>query len=174
MTLEQSAGLLLVFLIMGVGMVGCIVPGIPGTSLVFLAALGHRLYFGSESASLWVLALMAGIMLLSVALDYLASVVGAARFGASRKGMWGVIVGATLGLFFSLPGILIGPFLGALLFEWIGGQTFQKSARAGLGATVGMLAGAAAKIVCCGFMIVLFAVNVLWRGFHSDGIPGGL
>jgi hypothetical protein len=109
---------------------------------------------------------MAGLALLSVAVDYLASVVGAAKCGASRKGMWGVIVGGTIGLFFSLPGILLGPFLGALLFEWIGGRKFRESARAGLGATIGMLAGAVGKFVCCGFMILLFLSNVLWRVFH--------
>jgi len=66
-------------------------------------------------------------------------------------------------LFFGLPGILLGPFVGALLFELIGGREFTESARAGLGASLGLLAGAAGKLFFCLLMMALFTANVIYR-----------
>ena len=59
---------------------------------------------------------MAFFMILSLVLDFLASVVGAKKLGATWRGMLGAVVGATVGLFFSLPGLILGPLLGAFLF----------------------------------------------------------
>jgi uncharacterized protein YqgC (DUF456 family) len=167
MTVEQIIGLLLILLVMGLGVLGSVIPGLPGTSVIFLAALGHRLYFGPHGANLWVLALLGGFALLSVGVDYLASVVGAAKGGASRKGMIGVVIGGLVGLFFSLPGILLGPFLGALIFEWVGGRPFKPAMKAGVGATLGMLAGVIGKLCCAGLMVLIFTIHVIFRSFDS-------
>jgi uncharacterized protein YqgC (DUF456 family) len=99
-------------------------------------------------------------------MDYLTSIYGAKRFGATKKGMVGAIVGGIIGLFFNLPGILLGPFVGASIFELAGGREFKPSMRAGVGATLGLFAGVIGKLLCCGAMIVLFVVNVLWRSLN--------
>ena len=163
MTLEQILGLALTLLVMLGGSIGCLLPGIPGTPLVLIAAILHRLYFGPTGANNWVLAALIGLTLISIAFDYAASVLGAKRLGASWRGMLGAIVGGLVGIWFSLPGILLGPFLGAMAFEFLGSREVKRAARAGLGATLGLLAGAVGKVAICVMMMGLFTVNVIYR-----------
>lgn len=139
MSAEQIVGLTVALIIMSVGLLGSILPGIPSTPLVVLAALGHRLYFGAESANNTVFVILLALMALSLVMDYLASMVGAKKLGATWRGVLGAVVGGLIGIFFALPGIILGPFLGATLFEMIGGREFQDAARAGVGAMLGLL-----------------------------------
>lgn len=166
MTTVEIVGFALAVLIMIVGLVGTIVPMLPGSPIVLLVAILHRLYFGSAGASVWVLIVLAGLVLFSLFVDYLASSVGAKRLGGSWKGMVGAIVGAMVGLFFSLPGILLGPFIGAFLFEWLGDYEYKRALRAGTGATLGLLVGAVGKFSICVVMIALFSANVIYRSLH--------
>ncbi len=163
MTTEQIIGLVLALLAMSLGLLGSLLPGLPGTPLVLLVAIAHRLYFGDTSVSNLVLTLLVLITLFSLAVDYLASVLGAKKLGATWKGLLGAVVGALIGLFFALPGIILGTFLGALLFELAGGREFNAAVRAGAGAMLGLLVGAIGKLACCVAMIGLFAFNVLAR-----------
>ena len=127
MTTEQIIGLILTLLVMFAGLAGSILPGLPGTPLVMLAAIGHKLYFGPTGAAWWVLVTLGGLTAISVLVDYAASIYGAKRLGATWRGAAGAIVGALIGLFFSLPGILLGPFVGAMLFELAGGRGMEGS-----------------------------------------------
>ena len=161
MTTEQITGLVFALLVMAVGGVGSVLPMLPSTPLVLIAAIGHRLYFDEASASWTVLAILGGLTLLSLILDQVASAYGAKRLGGTWRGALGAIIGGLIGLFFSLPGILLGPFLGAIVFELFGGRGWRQSSRAGVGATLGLLAGAVGKLACCAAMIALFVVDVL-------------
>jgi hypothetical protein len=163
MTGAEIAGLLLALVIMGIGVAGSVLPVIPSTPLVVAGALAHRIYFGDSSASNLVLGLMIGLMLLSLVMDHLASMLGARKLGATWRGVVGAVVGGLVGLFFSLPGIILGPFLGAGLFELMGGRPWPEATRAGFGAVVGLLLGTAGKIACCIAMMLMFTVSVLLR-----------
>ena len=167
MTAEQILGLALALLVMGIGCLGSVLPGVPSTPLVLIVAIGHKLYFQDAGAGWIALTLLALVTAVSLVMDYLASIYGAKRFGATRKGMAGAIVGGIVGLFFNLPGILLGPFVGAAVFELIGGREFKPAMKAGLGATLGLFAGAAGKLVCCVAMMLLFAANVIWNSTHA-------
>ena len=101
MSVDQWIGLILALIVMGVGLIGCVLPGIPGTPLVLVAAVGHRLYFGQESASTFVLIVLVLMTLFSMLIDYLASVLGAKKLGATWRGVAGAVVGAVVGLFFA-------------------------------------------------------------------------
>ena len=163
MTTEQIIGLILALLVMCVGLAGSILPGLPSTPLVLAGAVGHKLYFGSTGAAWWVLGVLGAFTVVSLVMDYAASVYGAKRLGATWRGAVGAIVGGLIGLFFGLVGILIGPFAGAMIFEMSGGREWREASRAGVGATLGLLAGALGKQACCVAMMVLFAVNVIYR-----------
>lgn len=163
MTTVEIIGLSLALLVMLIGLVGSIVPGLPGTPLMLVAAIGHRLYFGAASASNLVLGILFGLTIVSVVFDFLAGVLGAKKFGATWRGALGALVGGIIGLFFSLPGIIIGPFLGAMLFEMLDGQEYRKAAKAGLGAFLGLLMGVVGKFSIGVVMTILFAVNVIYR-----------
>lgn len=156
-------GLGLTLLVMLLGLIGSILPGLPGTPLVLLAAVGHRLYFGEASASNLVLGMLGGLMVISLVFDYVATALGAKKFGATWRGAVGAVVGGLIGLFFAIPGIIAGPFLGAVLFEMAGKKEFKEAARAGLGATLGLVLGVIGKFSIAVVMSILFAVNVILR-----------
>jgi uncharacterized protein len=165
-TTEEIVGLSLTMLVMLAGLVGSLLPVLPGTPLVLVAAIGHRLYFGAASISNLVLGILVALTLISLVFDFLASLLGAKKFGATWRGMTGAVVGGIIGLFFNLPGIILGPFLGAMLFEILGDKEFKKAARAGLGATLGLLLGIIGKFSIAVMMIILFATNVVLRSLH--------
>src|SRR5262249_27489218 len=101
MTVEQIVGLSLAVLIMCVGIAGSILPGLPSTPLVLAAAIGHKLYFGGLGVGWVVMTILAVLTALSLAMDYLASIYGAKRLGATWRGAVGAVVGGLIGLFFS-------------------------------------------------------------------------
>ncbi len=163
MTTEQVLGLVFALLLMCIGVAGSILPGLPSTPLVFIGALAHKLYFGPAGAAWWVIGVLGVFTVISLVVDYAASVYGAKRLGATWRGAVGAIAGGLIGLFFNLPGILLGPFIGAALFEMAGGREWKEASKAGVGATLGLLAGAIGKLACCVAMMLLFTANVIYR-----------
>ncbi len=163
MTPVEIIGLSLTLIVMLIGLVGSIVPVLPGPPLILIAALGHWLWFQERSASGLVLIFLVVLTIISLLLDYFASMYGAKWFGATWRGVLGAFVGAVVGLFFSLPGMILGPFVGALVFELMGGHEFPKASRAGLGATLGVFAGVIARCIISGVMMLTFTVSVVLR-----------
>jgi uncharacterized protein YqgC (DUF456 family) len=163
MTTEQIIGLRLALLVMLVGLIGSLLPVLPGPPLVLAAAIIHRLVFGQASVNNLVLIILVGLTAVALVFDFLASVLGTRKFGSTWRGMVGAVVGGMIGLFFALPGIILGPFLGAMLFEMLGDKEFKEAAHAGLGATLRLLLGIVGKFVICVVMILLFTTNVILR-----------
>ncbi|HEU6446811.1 MAG TPA: DUF456 domain-containing protein [Verrucomicrobiae bacterium] len=163
MTTAEIIGLSLALLVMLAGLAGSVLPAIPGIPIMLAAVIGHRLYFGTHSVSNTVMVILAVLTALSIAFDFLAGMFGANKFGATWRGALGAIIGGIVGLFFSLPGIILGPFVGATLFELLGDRELDKSLKAGIGATVGMFAGIVGKFAIGVIMILLFATNVILR-----------
>ncbi len=149
--------------IMAIGVIGCVFPAIPGTPLIFAAAIAHRFIVGEAGAQTWVLVTLGVMALLSLAADLAVSLYGAKRLGATRLGLIGAGVGGLIGLFLGPIGILLGPFVGAFSFEFAGGRAWRDSAKAGVGATIGLLVGAVGRVACAVSMTLLFFANVLWR-----------
>ena len=87
------------------------------------------------------------------AMDFLASALGARYLDASSRALWGAGFGAIVGIFFGLPGIVLGPFIGAVLGELSVGSDLLKSGRSGLGAWLGMVVATAAKLAIAFLMI---------------------
>ena len=166
MTALEITGLSLALLLMLVGLIGCMVPAFPGTPLVLAAAIIHRLCFGSAGASNAVLILLAVLTVISLAFDFLAGLLGANKFGATWRGAVGALLGGIVGLFFNLPGIIIGPFVGATVLELLGGREFEKAIKAGVGATLGLFAGIIGKFSIAVVMILLFTTNVIVRSLN--------
>src|SRR5215469_15297825 len=126
MTTEEIIGLSVTLLVMllafGIG----IIPGFPGPPIVLVAATGHRLWFGQHGVSGLMLICLALLTAGSVLLDFFASSYGAKKFGSTWRGVLGAFLGGLIGIFFNLPGIIIGPFLGAMVFELLGGYEINK------------------------------------------------
>jgi uncharacterized protein YqgC (DUF456 family) len=170
MSAAELMGFVLAGLVMFLGLIGTFLPGIPGAPLILAAAIGHKLYFGADSVSYLALFALLILTILSMGLDFLGSVLGAKKLGATWRGMVGAILGAIVGLFFNIPGLILGPIIGAFLFEFLSGREWRESAKAGAGALLGMLLGTLGRIVCCVLMIAVFSVSVLWNHGTSTTI----
>jgi len=160
---EQIIGLVVAVLVMCLGTIGAVLPAIPGTFLIPLAVVCHRLYFGVHGAHWWIIGLIVVLTALTFVFDYLATVWGTKRLGATWRGAAGAVLGGIVGIFFNLPGILLGPFVGAVLLELTTGRGWRASSKAGLGATLGLFVGALGKLALCVGMIGLFIFDVVWR-----------
>ncbi|MBG88330.1 MAG: hypothetical protein CMO80_15705 [Verrucomicrobiales bacterium] len=171
MSLEEITGLVIVGLVMLIGLVGSLIPALPSTTLVLGSALLHKLYFEEASAS-WAVMIFLGIATtLSLVLENAASMIGAKKLGATWRGIVGSCIGCFIGAFtpFIFIGMFVGTFVGALLFELMGGREFKEATRAGLGAMVGLLAGAFGKLVFSIAMIGAFSVSAVMNTISDGG-----
>lgn len=144
------------------GLAGTILPALPGIPMVFggiwlIAAVDDYRHLG-----LWWLLLIGALGALGVIVDFVAGTLGAKRVGASRLALWGATLGTFAGLFFGVPGILIGPFAGALIGELSSGTSVLRSAHVGIGTWIGLLLGALLKLVISLAMVGLFGVAMLF------------
>ena len=153
----------LVAVLLVVGLIGSVMPALPGTIFI-LAGVGlHAFATGSDPIGPGRLAILVVLTVVAYALDHVAGALGVKHLGGSGWAMAGAVVGALVGLFFGLPGLLLGPLGGALAAEYVYTRQLSTSARAALGTVVGMLVGAVAKIGLGLAMIGLFGFWV-WRG----------
>ena len=139
-----------------IGLLGCILPVIPGPPLSFVGLLMlHFTDFGEFSTNF--LLLMAFIAIFVTILDYIVPIWGTKRFGGSKAGVWGSTIGLILGIFFFPPiGSILGPLVGAIIGESINGAEFKDSLRAGLGSLLGFLLGTGIKLISSGLMTYYF------------------
>jgi uncharacterized protein len=155
MTLTVLLWILAVALVFA-GLAGMLLPALPGAPLLFagllMAAWAEDFtYVGTKT--LIVLGIMAA---LSYALDFAATALGARRFGASSRAITGAALGTVVGLFFGLPGLVLGPFLGAVAGELTARRDLQAAAGAGIGAFLGLLLATAGKLALGFAMLGLF------------------
>jgi len=146
---------LLVFLgalFMIAGIAGCVLPVIPGPPLSYIGLLllhfTSRYQFATSFLIIW------GIVTIVVyVLDYLIPAWGTKRFGGSKRGVWGSLIGLVIGLFFFPPfGIIIGPFLGAVIGELTAGKDHGSALKSGFGSFMGFLLGTLVKLIASGLM----------------------
>jgi hypothetical protein len=147
--------------VMALGLIGTVIPILPGTTIILAAAIVHRVALGPDRSLGWsALIAMLLLTLLTYVVDAAAGYLGAKRFGATRWGLIGCAAGALAGLFFGLLGLFVGPVIGAIAGELIGGKEIVKAGRAGWGTFLGGLAGLIAKLFIGLIMIVIFLMNV--------------
>ena len=146
---------LLAGLIVIAGLAGTVIPALPGVPLVF-AGLFVSAWIGHfETIGWFMVGILALLAIVAWAVDFLAGALGAKYLGASSRAFWGATFGAIVGIFFGLPGIILGPFIGAVLGELSGGSDLRQSGRSGVGAWLGMVVATAAKLGIAFLMIGL-------------------
>lgn len=147
---------LIAVLLVLAGLAGLILPAIPGAPLIFLGLIVAAWADDFAYVGPWTIAVLAVLTLLSLGVDLWATVFGAKKFGASKRALVGAAVGALAGLFLGVPGVLFGPFIGAVLGEISARKNLEQATRAGFGATLGLVLGAAVKLALGLTMIGLF------------------
>jgi len=140
------------------GLAGTVVPILPGVPLVFAgmwlaAATDHYQHVGT-----FTLILLGALTVFALLIDFIASIAGAKRVGATGRAIWGASIGMLVGIFFGLIGLLLGPFVGALIGELSSGSTVHQATRVGIGTWIGLLFGTLAKIALCFTMLGVFAL----------------
>ncbi len=154
---------LLAAILVVAGLVGLLLPVIPGVPLVFAGLLVAAWAEDFAYVGTGTLALLAALVVLAYVVDFAATALGAKRFGASKRAVIGAALGAVVGIFFGLPGILLGPFIGAVIGELTAQRGLRDAGRAGLGATIGLVVGVAAKLALAFSMLGVFAMaRLLW------------
>ncbi|MGZ6223297.1 MAG: DUF456 domain-containing protein [Syntrophales bacterium] len=148
-------------LIMIVGLFGTVLPFFPGIVLIYAGYLFYGFVtdwqaYGATTVVVW------GIVTCLLALlDFYAGSIGAKKFGASRFGMWGAFIGGGVGALFGLPGLILGPFVGAVVGELMGGRSHRQAFRAAWGSFIGFVTGGLLRIVVGVVMIGTFLWLVL-------------
>lgn len=145
--------LVLAFLCLLIGIIGCIVPGLPGTPIAYaglwIAQATDRVDFSWQMLLVW------GIVTIVISvLDYVVPAWGTKHYGGSKWGVWGSTIGVFVGLFFGAIGVIIGPLVGAILGELIAGKQLQEAIKAGWGSFIGILFGTILKLIACGLMTI--------------------
>ena len=147
---------LLAIILIAAGIVGLVVPALPGIVLVFAGLVVAAWAEGFTYVGQGTLVVLLVLCLLGYGIDFLAGAFGAGRYGASKYSIIGAAIGAIAGMFFGLPGIILGPFIGAVVGELYVRRDLQAAGRAGFGAWIGLIAGTAAKIAMTFVMIGVF------------------
>ncbi|WP_132142808.1 DUF456 domain-containing protein [Luteibacter rhizovicinus] len=145
------------------GVAGAILPALPGIPLIFAGLWLAAGTDGYRHVGLWWLLGIAAAGLIGVGVDFIAGTLGAKRVGASSLALWGAAIGTLVGMFFGLPGLLLGPFLGAVAGELMSGNSALRSAHVGVSAWFGMLLGTLVKLVVSLVMIGLFGFAFLFN-----------
>lgn len=130
------------------GWLGCILPVVPGPPLSYIALLLlQATRFAGFSVKFLLIA--AAVTVIITVFDYVLPVWGTRKWGGSRAGTTGAILGLLIGLFFAPVGIIIGPFTGAVVCELIAGRETKAALRSGLGSLMGWIMGAVMKLTVC-------------------------
>jgi uncharacterized protein YqgC (DUF456 family) len=141
-----------------IGIVGAILPALPGVPLVFCGMLLAAWADGFRHVGTITLIVLGVLTVLALLIDFAAGILGAKRVGASRLAVVGAAIGTLVGIAFGLPGLLLGPFVGALVGELAAGGTLHKAAGVGIGAWIGFLVGSVFKLGVSFAMLGVFAL----------------
>jgi uncharacterized protein YqgC (DUF456 family) len=152
-----------VAILMLLGIVGAVLPILPGAPLILAGALVHAIATGFTPIGPGRLAILAVLGALAWALEHLASIIGVRRAGGGRAAVAGAVVGLLVGFAVAPIGLLLGPILGAIAGELLSGRPPRESVRAGIGAALGVLTGVVAHFVLALAMVAFF-VWWVWQG----------
>ncbi len=160
--MELALTVLAIFLVV-IGLVGTVLPALPGVPLIFGGLLLIAYQDGFNKVGVVMLVILGVLALLAIAVDYVAAIFGAKRVGASRLALIGATVGTLLGLFFGFVGLIFGPFVGAAAGEFIARQDTIQAGKVGLATWLGIVIGVAVKLGIAFLMVGIFVASYLWN-----------
>jgi uncharacterized protein len=135
---------------------GLLLPIVPGAPLLFLGLLLGAWAEDFRYIGAWTLLILAGMVAITYVIEFVASILGVKKYGGSRRAMVGAAVGGIVGLFLGIPGILLGPFAGAVMGELLVQRSLDQASRAGFGTVVGLAIGVAGKFAIGIAMVGIF------------------
>ena len=162
--MEPTLYYLLAAALVIVGLAGTVLPVIPGAALVFAGLFVAAWADGFARVGTAALVIIGVLGALSFVADFVASLLGAQRVGASPQALVGAALGGGIGLFLGLPGLILGPFVGAVAGELLARGGLAQAGKVGLGTWLGLLAAAVLKVVIAFMMIATFLAFYILNG----------
>jgi len=141
-----------------VGLAGSVLPALPGVPLVFGGLLVAAWVDDFERVTWLTLVVLGLLTVISFAIDLAATALGAQRVGATRLAIVGALIGTLAGVFFGIPGLVLGPFVGAVAGEMISHGKVEQATRAGLATWMGLIFGTLSKVALVFAMLGVFAL----------------
>ena len=157
----QILGWVAAILLIVAGIAGTVLPALPGTILVLAGIVLGAWLDDFTRVKPWVVAIIAVLALIAWANDYVATVMGAKKAGASTLAIVGAALGTIAGIFMGLVGVLFMPFVGAVIGEYIAQRNARQAAKVGLATWLGLLIGTVVKLVLVFMMIGIFVAALL-------------
>lgn len=158
----------LALLLLLAGLAGCVLP-YPGHLLVLLGLACYAVGLGDADLGWWIWVFLTLLAVLGMLVDNITTLMGARCFGCSRAAVWMSLLGFLVGCFFFPVGLIVGPFLGALVAELlIARRDWKQSSISGLGAVLGVVAGVYAKFLIAVVMVIWFVIHVNVYGSGHD------
>jgi uncharacterized protein YqgC (DUF456 family) len=154
----ETALYLLAALLVLAGLAGTVLPVLPGPPLVFAGLVIAAWVNHFERVGAVPIVICGILAAASIGVDVAATALGARKVGASPLALAGSVAGGIVGLFFGLPGLLLGPFAGAAIGEAIAVRDLYQAGKAGLGTWLGIVVGSVVKLVLCLVMLAVFAI----------------
>ncbi len=145
-----------------VGIVGTVLPALPGVVLVFAGIALAAWIDGFTVISGWTVGLLAVLAAIGFAIDYVAQMMSAQRAGATPLGIAGAAVGTIAGIFAGLIGLLFMPLVGAAIGEFIAHRDALRAGRVGVATWVGLLVGTVLKLAIVFTMTGIFVAALLF------------
>lgn len=143
------------------GLIGIVIPILPGSFFVYLGLFLYGLYTNAISPA--VLTILAALIIVTMTLNYFIGLWGIKKMGATKYGTWGGIIGIIIGLIFSpfgLVSIFLCPILGTIIGEIIGGKKLLASAKISLGHLMGYFIALILEFTLASYMIYIFILAI--------------
>ena len=145
--------IIIAVLLLIAGIAGCMLPILPGPPLSYIGLLLLNFTEGTNFSTTQLVAWLVIVIVLQI-LDYITPIIGSKYGGGSEFGNRGCIAGTIIGLFFMPWGIVLGPFIGAIAGELLGGSDLPHAVRSGIGSLIGFLLGTLLKVIVCFYLLV--------------------
>jgi uncharacterized protein YqgC (DUF456 family) len=144
-----------------VGALGIVLPALPGIPLMFAGMVVAAAIDDFQRIGWITLTVLGFLTLFSVIVEFAASALGARHVGASRQAVWGALLGTVIGIFFGIPGLLLGPFIGAVVAELSVHGRLEQAGRVGIATWLGLIFGTLVKIAIAFAMLGIFVFAYL-------------
>jgi len=144
-----------------IGLVGVVLPALPGLPLMFAGMLVAAWADHFQRVPVWVIVILGLMSLAALLIDFLATSLGAKRYGAGKLAIVGAMLGTLAGLFFGIPGLLVGPFVGAMIGELMHGKQLGQASKVGMATWLGLIFGTGLKVAVAIAMLAIFVLALL-------------
>jgi uncharacterized protein YqgC (DUF456 family) len=149
--------------LMLVGLAGIVLPALPGVPLLFAGMVVAAAIDDFQRIGWVTVSILGALTVIAFVVDIFAASIGAKRVGASGRAVWGAAIGTVIGIFFGVAGLLLGPFVGAVIGELSAHGRVAQAGRVGVATWLGLVLGTIVKLALACSMLGIFALAFFIR-----------